>query len=52
MQEINQENGERIITESLFMLLSLHFKSLGILEGLRENQLETVMPRGLSRRNI
>ena len=51
-QEINQEHVERIIPERIFLFLSLHFESIDILEGLRENQLETVIPRGLSRHNI
>ena len=32
-QEINQENVERIIPESMFLCLSLHFESIDILEG-------------------
>ena len=36
-QEINQEHVERIIPERLFLFLSLHFESIDILEGLREN---------------
>ena len=51
-QEINQENVERVNPESLFLFLSLHFEGIDILEGLRENQLETVMPRRLSRHSI
>ena len=46
-QEINQKNVKWIIPESMFLFLSLHFESMDILEGLRENQLKTVMPRGL-----
>ena len=53
-QEINQENVERIIPESLFLFLILHFEGKDILEGLGEisNQLKHVEPRGLSRHNI
>ena len=53
MQEINQEHVERIIPEGMPLFLSFHFEGMDILEGLRgENQLETVMPSGLSRHNI
>ena len=51
-QEIYQENVERIIPESLFLFHCLHFEGIDILEGLWENQFETVMPRWLSRHNI
>ena len=34
--EINQANVEMIIPESLFLLLSLHFEGMYILEGLME----------------
>ena len=51
-QEINQEIVGRSIPESLFLFHSLHFEGMDILEGLRKNPLETVMPRGLSRHNI
>ena len=46
------ESVEKINPESLFLFLSLKFEGMAILEGLRENQLETVMPRGLSRHSI